>query len=92
LAILGALLNFIGAFVASTIWPIVYGLFNSKLIGRWAGIAMLLGTSVGLVSYFLIGFYVAAISSCLVSFIICQWAMRTNRTAFDWTDLQETKS
>ncbi|MCL5254773.1 MAG: sodium:solute symporter family protein [Gammaproteobacteria bacterium] len=49
---LAALLNFTGAFVASTIWPIVVGLYHPKLDGRYAAAAMALGTICWLISYF----------------------------------------
>lgn len=84
LATLGSLLNFTGAFVASTIWPIVYGLYDTKLSGKYAATAMFVGTSVGLISYFVVGFYVAAISSCLVSWMICLVGLRMSKTRFDF--------
>ena len=71
IATLGALLNFAGAFVASTIWPIVIGLYWRRLQGTFAGIAMAAGTIAGLIAYFWIGFYVAALVSCAVSGLIC---------------------
>lgn len=89
LATLGALLNFTGAFVASTIWPIVYGLYDRRLPGKWAALAMALGTTTGLCAYFIIGFYVAAISACFVSWIICLVGLRQNEPLFDWQSLEE---
>jgi len=89
LASLGALLNFTGAFVASTIWPIVYGLYQPKITGKWAGAAMLAGTVCGLIGYFTIGFYVAAIVSCAVSLIICRLGIGTSRSHFEWQTLKE---
>ncbi|MEJ6473700.1 sodium:solute symporter family protein [Pseudoalteromonas piscicida] len=84
IATLGALLNFAGAFVASTIWPIVFGLYFARMTGSSAGWAMLLGTVSGLVGYFYIGFYVAALISCAVSLVICVVAWRFSQQSFHW--------
>lgn len=88
MATLGALLNFTGAFVASTIWPIVYGLYDNRLAGKYAALAMFAGTSAGLVAYFVVGFYVAAITSCVISLVICQVAIRGFPTSFNWDQLR----
>lgn len=90
LTTLAALLNFTGAFVASTIFPIVVGLYHPKLSGRYAALAMLVGTCVGLLGYFLIGFYVAALSACLVSAVITGIGVWRSRTEFDWRQLQQS--
>lgn len=89
IATLGALLNFAGAFVASTIFPILLGLYNRRLPGRYAAAAMAFGTGVGLCSYFIIGFYVAALSSCAVSGLICAVGVWRSREQFDWQQLDE---
>ncbi|WP_428634536.1 sodium:solute symporter family protein [Sedimenticola sp.] len=87
LATLGELLNFTGAFVASTIWPIVFGLYRTRLSGVYAGVAMVLGTVVGLVAYFHIGFYVAALTSCFISFGVCLGGLVLRDAEFDWRQL-----
>ncbi len=87
---LGELLNFTGAFVASTIWPIVFGLYQRRLNGLYAGLAMLIGTSLGLVGYFTIGFYVAALISCLFSLIICLIGIWLKNANFQWENLNES--
>ncbi|CUA84929.1 sodium:solute symporter family protein [Pseudidiomarina woesei] len=89
IATLGALLNFAGAFVASTIFPIVFGLYQRRLTGGYAALAMAVGTMAGLVSYFAIGFYVAALVSCVVSAVICAAGLWRSRTLFNWQDMQE---
>lgn len=86
---LAALLNFTGAFVASTIWPIVVGLYHPKLTGKTAAWAMAAGTLIGLVSYFVIGFYVAALLSCLVSGVITGIGLWRSSERFNWDDLNE---
>ncbi|RLT93000.1 sodium:solute symporter family protein [Ketobacter sp.] len=85
---LGELLNFAGAFVASTIWPIVFGLYRPRLGGLYAGLAMLLGTLCGLVAYVQIGFYVAALTSCLVSLVVCLIGLAIHNEQFNWERLQ----
>ncbi|UDM60110.1 sodium:solute symporter family protein [Pseudoalteromonas piscicida] len=87
IATLGALLNFAGAFVASTIWPIVFGLYFARMTGNSAGWAMLLGTLSGLIGYFYIGFYVAALVSCAVSLLVCVIAWRVSQQSFHWQAL-----
>src|SRR5690554_2832751 len=89
-ATLGALLNFAGAFVASTIFPIVLGLYQPKLSGTFAASAMAIGTLAGLLGYFLIGFYVAALVSCAVSATICAYGLWRSQHSFDWQQLQES--
>ncbi|MEE2733498.1 MAG: sodium:solute symporter family protein [Pseudomonadota bacterium] len=85
---LGELLNFAGAFVASTIWPIVFGLYRPRLGGLYAGLAMVLGTLCGLVAYVQIGFYVAALTSCLVSLVVCLIGLAIHNEQFNWERLQ----
>ncbi len=87
-ATLGALLNFTGAFVASTIWPIVFGLYGTRLTGLFAGLAMLLGTVLGLAGYFGIGFYVAALTSCAVSLMVSLLGLAMSKQQFDWQTMQ----
>ncbi len=89
IATLGALLNFAGAFVASTIFPVVLGLYQRRLSGGYAALAMTLGTLCGLVGYFVIGFYVAALVSCSVSAAICGLGLLLSKQQFDWQQLDE---
>jgi len=70
LTTLASLLYFTGAFVASAIWPIVFGLYFRWATGPGAVAAMLGGTVSGLFAYFNIGFYVAALVSCAVSLLL----------------------
>ena len=91
LTTLGELLNFTGAFVASTIWPIVFGLYRRRLTGAFAALAMGLGTLSGLFGYFQIGFYVAALTSCLISLLICVIGLWLQDAQFDWARLQNAK-
>ncbi|WP_445358236.1 sodium:solute symporter family transporter [Microbulbifer sp. ANSA005] len=86
---LGEVLNFISAFVSSTIWPIVFGLYYMRLPGWAASMAMILGSTIGLTAYFLIGFYVAALVSTGVSLIVCLIGVLSNKNKFDWVCLKE---
>jgi len=70
LTTLASLLYFTGAFVASAIWPIVFGLYFRRTSPVGATLAMVAGSSLGLVAYFTIGFYVAALVSCAVSLAV----------------------
>ena len=88
-ATLGELLNLTGAFVASTIWPIVFGLFYGRLKGGYAAWAMVLGTGAGLTAYFQIGFYVAALTSTAVSLIVCLLGLGIADAKFQWSEQRE---
>ena len=89
IATLGSLLQYLGAFVASTIWPIAAGLYLKKANSTGAFLAMLLGTLSGIWAFFSIGFYVAALVSAVVSMsivLISMWLVPDN---FDWERLNE---
>jgi len=92
LATLASLLQFLGAFVASTIWPIIAGLFWSRATGKGAIAAMLGGTTVGLIAYVVVGFYVAALMSAAVSMVITLVFVKLSREEFDWALLNEQES
>lgn len=87
---LAELLNFTGAFVASTIWPIAAGLFLRRVNAGFATLAMVLGSACGLVAYFTIGFYTAALVSAAVSMIlvIAGMMLKPDRR-FAWSQLAE---
>lgn len=86
---LAQLLHFTGAFVASTIWPIVAGLYWKKTNPVAAAIAMVAGSSLGLTAYFLVGFYVAALTGVAVSFAIVVAGSYLFPRQFDWKTLNE---
>lgn len=89
LATLAAVLHFMGAFVASTIWPIVAGLYWRRASASGATLAMVLGTAAGLWGYFAIGFYVAALISAFVSMLVVLLARRQAAAPFDWHSLRQ---
>ncbi|MBR32436.1 MAG: urea transporter [Spirochaetaceae bacterium] len=78
-----------GALVASTIWPIVAGLYWRKTNRIGAALAMFLGSTVGLISYFMVGFYVAALTGALVSFVITVGSTLIWPQQFSWDQLAE---
>jgi len=92
LTTLAELLYFTGAFVASTIWPIVAGLFWKSTNAKGAALAMILGTAIGLYSYFAIGFYVAALLGALVSMMVVLISTTLWPQDFDWEQLNSSES
>lgn len=86
---LGELLFFMGAFVASTIWPIIAGLYWKSTNPIGAMLAMALGTAAGLSAYFEIGFYVAALVSTAVSMVIVIVSTWLWPREYNWLDLDE---
>ena len=89
LATLGELLFFMGAFVASTIWPILAGLYWRNTNPAGAALAMALGTAAGLYAYFEIGFYVAALVSTAISMICVIVTTMMRPVEFRWSELNE---
>ncbi|MET0066646.1 MAG: sodium:solute symporter family protein [Candidatus Thiodiazotropha sp.] len=87
LTTLAELLYFTGAFVASTIWPVAAGLYWRSINPQGATLAMLAGTGIGLASYFLIGFYVAALVSAAVSMLIVLASTWLAPRSFEWGQL-----
>ncbi|MGY6277359.1 sodium:solute symporter family protein [Methylomonas sp. MgM2] len=92
LTTLGELLFFMGAFVASTIWPILTGLYWKQVNPTGAAFAMLFGTAAGLIAYFQIGFYVAALVSTAVSMLIVLSSTYLRPHAYDWQRLNEAEN
>ena len=87
LTTLAELLYFTGAFVASTIWPIVAGLYWKRANAAGATLAMVLGTVIGLYTYFTIGFYVAALIGAMVSMLIVILTTLLWPQDFEWQTL-----
>ncbi|MEQ9366063.1 MAG: urea transporter, partial [Leptospirales bacterium] len=86
---LGKVLHLTGAFVASTIWPIAAGLYWRKTNPAGATAAMILGSGVGLLSYYTIGFYVAALVGAAVSMAIVLVTTWLRPRDFRWEDLNQ---
>ena len=90
LTTLAELLYFTGAFVASTIWPIAAGLYWRRANATGAVLAMLLGTGVGLYTYFAVGFYVAALVGAGLSMLVVLLSSWLWPDDFDWRRLRES--
>lgn len=84
---LGQLLQFTGAFVASTIWPVALGLKTKRMGDLGAALAMAAGTGIGLWAFFEIGFYTAALVSTAVSLVITTAFALLDGTRFDFARL-----
>jgi Na+/proline symporter len=84
LATLARVIAFTGAFVASTIWPIATGLYWKKANPRGAMAGMIVGTTAGLMSYFFIGWYTAALVGATASMACVLVATYRAPKAFDW--------
>ncbi|QDV12014.1 Sodium/pantothenate symporter [Rosistilla oblonga] len=67
---LATVLFFAGPMVGSCIWPIVGGLYFGRPSPVAAGAAMVAGSSLGLVAYFTIGWFVASLVGATVSGIV----------------------
>jgi Na+/proline symporter len=89
---LASLLYFTGAFVASAIWPIVFGLYFRWATGLAATLAMLAGTGLGLLAYFQIGYYVAAVASAAVSLVVLVVVSRLDNSQFNFESLAKGES
>jgi Na+/proline symporter len=86
---LAQMLHFTGALVASTIWPIVAGLYWRRANKYGATVAMVLGSAIGLLSYFYVGFYVAALTGAGISFLVTVLSSIIWPSSFAWKDLEE---
>lgn len=89
---LAAVLNFAGAFVASTIWPIATGIYWRNANSTGATLAMIAGSTIGLLGCFLIGWYVAALLSAAVSMLIVMGSTWVRPQPFEWRDLDESST
>jgi Na+/proline symporter len=86
---LATVLFFAGPLVGSTIWPIATGLFWKKANAKGAFLGMFLGSSIGLIAYFFLGWYTASLIGAAVSMLtvlICTSLFPDN---FKWGALNE---
>lgn len=80
-----------GPAVASMIWPIVYGIYTKHTNKQSAFWAMLIGMAAGLLAYFIISPYAAAVFSAAVSGIIVYAMTRFSPDRqFEWAALDHT--
>jgi Na+/proline symporter len=88
---LAEMIQFTGAFVASTIWPIAAGLYWARTSRIGATLAMIAGTAAGLWAYFAIGFFTAALVGAGVSMAIVLVATALWPEDFDFSRLAEIR-
>ena len=88
---LAELIQFTGAFVASTIWPIVAGLYWARANRHAATAGMVLGSAAGMWSYFAVGFYTAALAGAVVSMLCVLAGAVLAPEQFDWRELARMK-
>lgn len=86
---LATVLFFAGPMVGSTIWPIATGLYWKRASAGGALTAMIVGTAVGLFSYFQLGWYTASLIGAAVSMIITVVFSAFSKTRFEWKRLNE---
>jgi Na+/proline symporter len=89
---LATVLFFAGPLVASTIWPILAGLFWRRASPGGAVAAMVAGSAVGLVVYFTIGWYAASTASAFVSCVLTVGLASRARTPFDFARLSAPRA
>lgn len=78
-----------GPLVASTIWPILAGLYWEKSNPVAASLAMVLGSAIGLWAYFEIAWYVATLISTVVSMLIVVIGTLIAPSSCDWRRLSQ---
>ena len=88
LATLAEMIQFTGAFVASTIWPVATGLYWRTTNRLAATAAMIAGPLAGMTAYFTIGFYTAALVGAVTSMIVVVLGTWLRPDPFDWADFQ----
>lgn len=86
---LASVLFFAGPLIGAMIWPIVTGLYWRRATTTGAVGGMLLGSGIGLVAYFQIGWFVASTVGTAVSMVWVIACAALSRTQFDWSRLKE---
>jgi len=84
---LATVLFFAGPMVGSCIWPIVGGLYFRRASPIAAFLAMTLGTGIGLIAYFTIGWFVASLVGAAVSGIVFAVSMTLAPDDFEFASL-----
>ena len=81
-----------GPLVASAIWPVVAGIYWQRASPVGASSAMLLGSAIGLVAYYQLGWFTASLISMAISLVVTALATLVSRNRFDWSELNEPRS
>ena len=81
-----------GPAVASMIWPIVFGMFKKETNKNSAFLAMIVGMPMGLIGYFYISPYSAAVLSAVSSGLVVYALTKIKPdVSFEWTELNESR-
>lgn len=78
-----------GPLVASMIFPIVCGLYWKTVNRNGINLAILVGSAIGLICYFEIGWYIASLVSAATSCIITLVSCKLFPKDFNWDELKE---
>lgn len=78
-----------GPLVASLIFPIVCGLYWKSVSVKGVNTAVILGSVIGIICYFQIGWFIASLISALVSFVITILSTKFFPDIFDWEKFKE---
>ncbi len=89
---LATVLFFAGPLVGSMIWPIITGLYWKRATKMGAISGMVLGSAIGLISYFQIGWYVASLIGTAVSMVCVLFLAWRYPDNYDWKRLQEKQA
>ena len=84
---LASVLFFSGPLVASTIWPVLAGLYWRRAHPRAALLAMLLGSTLGLWTYFAVGWFAASLASASISALVTSLGALFSDERFDFDQL-----
>jgi Na+/proline symporter len=84
---LAEILFFAGPLVGSAIAPIAAGLYSRRGSELGAVLALVLGTGAGLLAYFQLGWYTAALIGSAVSVVVTAGNLAFARGLFDWRAL-----
>lgn len=77
-----------GPFVASLIFPIVCGLYWKSVNIKGVNVAVLIGSAIGLIFYFQIGWFIASLASAFVSFVITMTTTKLCPNEYNWNTLR----
>jgi Na+/proline symporter len=88
---LATVLFFAGPLVGSCIWPIVGGLYFGRPSPLAAAASMIVGSVIGLISYFTIGWFVASLVGAAASGIVFGLATWLAPSDFQFEKLSETR-
>lgn len=86
---LATVLFFAGPLVGSCIWPVVGGLYMRRASPMAASGAMVIGSLLGLVAYFQIGFFVASLIGAAVSGVVFWLGTLLRPDDFDFSTLAQ---